>query len=178
MAGVGQYPAVEGACGEHRDAMPLAAREQAARGGGVKQRVAAGHEHAVQVGALDRTLRQRWLVHADADRPDHSLAAELVQGGIGAIQCLFRAVVRVVDERDVDAVGVQPPQAALQRGESAVPAVVAHAGQLGRAIEALCAVDVAGRGQQPAADFSGKTNSSRGLPARKRPMRCSDRPTP
>jgi hypothetical protein len=43
----GQYPAVEDARGEYRDATPLAGREQAVRGGGVKQRVAAGHQHAV-----------------------------------------------------------------------------------------------------------------------------------
>ena len=55
---------------------------------------------------------QRRLVHADANRPDRSLAAELIEGRVGAVECLFRVVVRVVDECDVDAIGTQPPQAA------------------------------------------------------------------
>jgi hypothetical protein len=46
-ARIGQYPAVEDARGEHRDAAPSAGREQAVRGAGVKQRVTARHKHAV-----------------------------------------------------------------------------------------------------------------------------------
>ena len=84
-AGSGQYPAVEDARGEYRDAAPLAGREQGVRGGDVKQRVAAGHEHEVQVGALDEPLEQRCLVHADADCPDSPLGTKLVQGGVSSI---------------------------------------------------------------------------------------------
>ena len=80
----------------------------------------------------------------------------MIEGRVGALQCLGRVVVRVVDERDVDAFGVQPSQAGLQRGESAIPAVVAHAGQLGRAVEAVDALDVAGHGHQPTADLGGQ----------------------
>jgi hypothetical protein len=69
---------------------------------------------------------------------------------------LFRVVVRVVDERDVDVVGAQPPQAALQSGQGAVAAVIAHACQFGRAVEAFRALDITGRGHQPAADLGGQ----------------------
>jgi hypothetical protein len=58
-----------------------------------------------------------------------------------------------VDERNVDAVGTQPPQAALQRCESAIPAEIAHTRQFGRAVEAFRALDITGRGHQPTADL-------------------------
>ena len=50
----------------------------------------------------------------------------------------------------------QPAQAVLQCGEHAVPAVVAYPGQLRRAVEALGALHVTGRGDQPPANLGGQ----------------------
>ena len=60
------------------------------------------------------------------DRQCQELLAQLGQSREGAVEGLRCVVVRVVDQRDVDVVDFEPPQAGLQGGPDAVAAVVAH----------------------------------------------------
>ena len=90
----------------------------------VQQGVAAGQQEAVEV-ALPGELGQRLpVVHPRADRLDHALGPQLVQGRVGLVDRLLVVIVGVVDQQDVHVVRIQPFEALLQRAEHTVPAVV------------------------------------------------------
>ena len=137
---VGQDAAVEHAAREHLHAAVGAQRQQLGGGGRVEQRVASGHEHAVQVRPGDEPGQRRRGVHPDADRADHAGRAEPGQRRVGRIQRLRHEVVRVVDERDVHPVQPEPPQAVFQAPAHPVRAVVAHPGQRRGAVELVDAL--------------------------------------
>ena len=146
-----QDAAVEHATREDRDTAALALRQQRHGGTGVEQRVTAGDEHAVQVGAGQEPLQHLDLVHADAHGPDDTLRAKIGEGRVRLVERLPPVLVRVMDQHDVNTVDAQPAHAGLQGGEHTVPRVVAHPPQPRRAVETLGAVDVVGgRFEQPA----------------------------
>jgi hypothetical protein len=178
VAGVGQDAAVEHAARQHGDAAPLAQREQAGRRRVVEQRVAAGHQHAVQIAALDEPGQRRRRVHAGADGADRALGAEFGQRGVRLVRRLLHEVVGVVDEYDVHPVEPEPFQAFLQAAPHSVPAVVADPGQRRYVVKSLLALDVPGGGHQPPAHLGAHGELVPGRPARNEPSRRSDTPTP
>jgi len=101
VTGAGQDAAVEHAARQHGDAAPLTQREQLVLRRAVEQGVPAGHQHAVQVPALDHPGERGSGVHAGADGADSALGAEFGQGGVRLVRRLVQDVVGVVDERDV-----------------------------------------------------------------------------
>jgi hypothetical protein len=132
-----QQPAVEHAGGDHRDAALLAQRQQHVQRRGVQQGVAAGQQHHVHVGVQHQVGEHLPLVHPRADGADHPGRAELVQGRVGRLDRLTPVVVRVVQQRDVDAAEPEPLQAGVQRPPHAVGAEVPDALVGGRHVEPL-----------------------------------------
>jgi len=119
-----QQAGVEHSPGDDRHAAPLRGRQQRVRRGPVEQGVAACHQHDVDVGFGDEPGQHLGLVHPDADRADHPCCPQLLQRRVRLAECLLTVVVRVVDERDVDAVQAEPAQARLQAAPDAVRAEV------------------------------------------------------
>ena len=115
----------------------------------VEERVAVGEQEDVHVGLAGEPREHRRLVHAGADRPDHALGAEPLEGRPRPVDRGLPVVVRVVDERDVDPVEAEPLEALLERAADAVGGVVedesdgpgADVERVVAAVEAL-AVDV------------------------------------
>jgi hypothetical protein len=168
VTGIGQDAAVEHAARQHGDAAPLAQREQAGRRRVVEQRVAAGHQHAVQVAALDEPGQRRRRVHAGADGADRALGAEFGQRGVRLVRRLLHEVVGVVDEYDVHPVEPEPFQAFLQAAPHSVPAVVADPGQRRYVVKSLLALDVPGGGHQPPAHLGAHGELVPGAPGQER----------
>src|SRR5207248_1386429 len=86
----------------------------------VEDGVAAGKQEAVDVGLAREAAEQLALVHPDADRADNALVAQLRERGQGLVASLLVAVIRIVHQRDVDAVEPESPEALGQRPERSV----------------------------------------------------------
>src|SRR5205807_7321136 len=81
-SGVRQDSAVEDAAGDDGDAALRTEGKQLDQPGLVEQRVPAGEEEAVEVSLAGEPRQHRGLVHAGADRADHTLPAEPVERGV------------------------------------------------------------------------------------------------
>ena len=114
LGGPGQDAAVEHAGGQVRDP-PLGALSEHRRGGLVQQRVPAGDQHAVEVAPLEEGRRRLHRVRAQRDRVDDPLIAQVDERAVGARHRFVDVVVGIVDVDDVDPIGTQTPEAAVDR---------------------------------------------------------------
>ncbi len=123
-ARVGQHAAVHDPDHHHRDPLGDAARQQLGECRLVQQRVPPGDHEDVHVGLVGEPGEHRGLVHPGADRAHGPLAAQPLQGRVGAAQGRLPVLVGIVDVQDVDAVEPESLQALLDRPAHAVGAVV------------------------------------------------------
>ena len=86
----------------------------------VEERVATRHQHAIDEATFHETRQHRRLVHACADRADHTLVAQTAQGSERARNGLGLVRVGVMHVEDVDPVEPESVQAVVERTQGTI----------------------------------------------------------
>jgi len=131
---VGQDPAVEDTAGDDGDPALHAEREELRKAFVVEKRVAAGHEEAVHVGLACEAAEHGDLIAPDPDGTDRSLALQLFECRVGARQGPLGVVVRVMNERNVDAVEAKSGKTFAEGAQSPLTAEIEDGIQCGGAL--------------------------------------------
>ncbi len=112
--GIGEDAAVVDATGEDRDPTLHALGQQLFEGDLVQQRIAAREQEAIEIAFARKSCKHLGLIHARADRSDHAIGAESIEGAVGTIDRVLVVVVGVMYVQDVDAAETKPLEALFE----------------------------------------------------------------